>query len=325
MSSDKEHVLLPLSAQAMDTIMHLSRLAHGSTMHLSPFAYEHVADGEMREIRGWVLDTPGDAPAYCLPVGVSLFDGLSIAKCDLTETEILDFLRDAPAMREKLGKAVSALMQRVDSEPEMRATWARCHPSANGHPVSLCEATRGKDGRIVFAPAVESLPLLDSDKWLPELSATGFVGFFYQWGQENTSATLNSRLSLFVACQSYLPSAALEFADMVRDAGDSCSAAVVSVSEEAYWLKRSSSRNRARILAEVCGSMGISVQTIDDHNASVPANVQLAICPVETLHHDMRVFHDKNLVRYLNYVSETNMSWYDSLNYMLYMILIGHI
>ncbi len=83
MSSDKEHVLLPLSAQAMDTIMHLSRLAHGSTMHLSPFAYEHVADGEMREIRGWVLDTPGDAPAYCLPVGVSLFDGLSIAKCDL--------------------------------------------------------------------------------------------------------------------------------------------------------------------------------------------------------------------------------------------------
>ena len=69
------------------------------------------------------------------------------------------------------------------------------------------------------------------------------------WGrQENTSATLNSKLSLFVACQSYLPSAALEFADMVRDLGDSCSAATVAMSEEAYWLRRASSRNRARFV-----------------------------------------------------------------------------
>ena len=66
--------------------------------------------------------------------------------------------------------------------------------------------------------------------------------------QENTSATLNSKLSLFVACQSYLPSAALEFADMVRDLGDSCSAATVAMSEEAYWLRRASSRNRARFV-----------------------------------------------------------------------------
>ena len=178
----ENNVLLPLSTQATDTIMHLSRLSHGSTMQLSPFAYEHVAEGEMREIRGWVLDTLGDASACSLPVGVSLFDGISIAKCELSEIQILDILRDASNVRAKLGKGVSGLMERVNSAPEMRATWARCHPSASGHPLSLCEATRGKDGRIVFAPAAESLPLLDSDKWHPELSASGFVGLFYQWG-----------------------------------------------------------------------------------------------------------------------------------------------
>ena len=64
-----------------------------------------------------------------------------------------------------------------------------------------------------------------------------------------------------------------------------------------------------RIIAEICSSLNIDVQVIEDHNASVPSQVGIAVCPVEALHHDMFCQHHTNKVRYLNYVGETNSAW----------------
>ena len=72
---------------------------------------------------------------------------------------------------------------------------------------------------------------MDGDSWTPELSSNGFVGIFHHWHH----GAHEHKLCMYIACQSYLPAACLEFADLVRDAGDGCTSAAVQVS--AAFLK----------------------------------------------------------------------------------------
>jgi hypothetical protein len=88
------------------------------------------------------------------------------------------------------------------------------------------------------------------------------------------------------AAQTYLPKACLEFADLVRDLGDSCKAWDVLHSEEAQWLRHANSRNRARILAMVCADMGLRCPCMLDYCNAERGRV-MAVVTCETLHHDM--------------------------------------
>ena len=171
---------------------------------------------------------------------------------------------------------------------------------------------------------------MDGDSWTPELSSNGFVGIFHHWHH----GAHEHKLCMYIACQSYLPAACLEFADLVRDAGDGCTAAAVQVSaaflkatqtrlfspsdapqllkrhppwllmqgsEEAHWLRTACVRNRARLIEEVAGALGLPVQTMHDLNAGVPTS--MAVCTTDTLHHDLYLSGDS--VRVTNYVTET--------------------
>ena len=246
----------------------------------------------------------GNAPASALPVGGSLFDGISIVQCCMTEKDILALLADTSKIREQMGVAVKEIMHTVLQNPAQRATWSRCHPSNGGHSVSLYEAAQSRDGCIAFAPSPESIAIMDSEKWLPELSANGFVGLFHHW---HTGENGNF-LCLYMACQSYLPAACLEFADLVGDMGDACTAATVVMSEETHWLRRASSRNRARIIAQVCSRMKIPIHTMIDHNACDPKDTNVALCTTETHHNDMYIHTADNSVRFLNYVAGTSVA-----------------
>ena len=91
-------LLMPLQRHAVDTLMHLGNLAPNSQLSASPMCYEHVGSNSCDgpgEVRGWMLDTPGVASASALPVGHSLFDGVSIARCEMTEQDVLRVMRDA--------------------------------------------------------------------------------------------------------------------------------------------------------------------------------------------------------------------------------------
>jgi hypothetical protein len=130
----------------------------------------------------------------------------------------------------------------------------------------------------------------------------------------------DSRLCLYVVCQSYLPRACFEFADMVHRIDDACTAGCVALSEEAQWLRNACSRNRARLIAEVCSEMGIRVPMVEDYSACPPPflsspsgegavggseeeegegggpqqptrgrKTMMALVCVETLHHDLRL------------------------------------
>ena len=44
-----------------------------------------------------------------------------------------------------------------------------------GHLPSLLEATRTRDGTIHYTPSGDCTPVVDSERWLPELSPDGFV------------------------------------------------------------------------------------------------------------------------------------------------------
>jgi hypothetical protein len=154
-----------------------------------------------------------------------------------------------------------------------------------------------QDGTVTFVPAGESTPVMDGDSWTPELSSNGFVGIFHQWHH----GAHEHKLCMYIACQSYLPAACLEFADLVRDAGDGCTAAAVQGSEEAHWLRTACVRNRARLIEEVAGALGLPVQTMHDLNAGVPTS--MAACTTDTLHHDLYLSGDS--VRVTNYVTET--------------------
>jgi len=183
--------------------------------------------------------------------------------------------------------------------------------SNGGVPISLLAAIRDKEGQIAFKPDHNGGgggPIIDSATWVPELSPDGFVGFYFRWHE----GVNENKLCLYVACQSYLPLACLEFADMVHKIEDACTAGCVCLSEEAQWLRSACARNRARIIAEVCARMKISVPTVDDYCSANPSKTPVALISTDTLHHDLflaPVAPGKKLetakIRLMNYCSET--------------------
>jgi hypothetical protein len=101
-----EGVLVALSQHARDTLQGMAR--HGSTLKVSPFCHE-THEGA-REVRGWVLEVPADAPASALPINCCLFDGVSLVECDCPEAEVLQLLSNADETRRRLGQAIEAIM-----------------------------------------------------------------------------------------------------------------------------------------------------------------------------------------------------------------------
>jgi hypothetical protein len=270
-----KEVLLPLSASAQTTLANLARHAGAhSVLKVSPFC--HV--GENNDVRGWVLDMSGDAPASALPLNCTFFDGLSVVECDCTEAEALQLLTRPEETRQALGQAIHRLMSQVTED--QRATWRRCRPTENGVPPSLYSAVLGRDNQVTLCTMPDAVPLIDSEPWVPELSPEGFVGLFHHWHP------VRKRLCIYMACQSYLPKACLEFADLVRDLGDSCTSWDILHSEEAQWLRHANTRNRARILALICHEMGLQCPCMLDYCNAERGRV-MAVVTCETLHHDM--------------------------------------
>ena len=287
------HILLPFSQHARNTLLSLARLHPQSTLKVSPFCHEHPEGAH--EVRGWCLDTPGSAKSSCLPINCSMFDGVSIVKCECSESEILDLLSNAQDTRRRLGEAISRIMQFtvLDETKHLRASWKRCRPTPNGTPQSLCSAmvtttSSEQPSRVSFYNTQECVPLIDSEHWIPELSPEGFIGLYHNWEQGPL---------LYIICQSYLPKACLEFAEMVRNLGDSCTASDIYHSEEAHWLRQACARNRGRLIAAVCQQMKIKFPAMLDYNACKTGLLMsdiswmkrnlLAISTVETLHHDL--------------------------------------
>lgn len=71
-----ESVLLPLGQHPLNTLNDIGRAHSGSIVRVSPFCHEHP--DSQREVRGWVLDIPSDAPAHALPISFNLFDGVTV-------------------------------------------------------------------------------------------------------------------------------------------------------------------------------------------------------------------------------------------------------
>lgn len=314
----------------------------------SPFCHESFSHKvhHSSELRGWVLDVPCESPASSLPVPINLFHGVSVALCEASEDEILTLMQNVDDTKTRLAKAIEEIMDKSTAPGSDRktASWSRCRPSLyGGHPPSLMHAVRDKrDGTIQFCSeegccpstsvvmgeegggaSTNTTPVIDSEGWIPELSPDGFVGFYHRW--QNTSQ--GNKLLLYCVCQSYLPKACREFADMVYKLGGVCSAGCVCLSEEAQWLRSVCSRNRARIIARVSRHMGIKVPVIRDYNASSSwskgEEEEIAIVTNETLHHDMNVVavnatakknnidghYSYNVVRVLNYCCETRSAF----------------
>ena len=140
----------------MSTLLGMAQLHKDSALRVSPFCHE-TAD-RRREMRGWVLDTPGDADASALPVPYNLFHGVSVTMCETTEAEVLALMQHPTETRQRLGAAIDAIMarthwvQRCQSNDDgaegaavkegRRATWARCRPALDGVPSSLHGAVR---------------------------------------------------------------------------------------------------------------------------------------------------------------------------------------
>ena len=191
------------------------------------------------------------------------------------------------------------MQQTVSEETKhLRATWKRCRPTVNGTPESLCSAhavASGSTYQVNFFNAEDSVPLIDNDCWIPELSPEGFIGIYHHW---NHAKSMNESKgpSLYVICQSYLPAACLEFADMVRDLGDKCSASDVYHSEEAHWLRQACSRNRGRLISKVCQQMQLKFPAMLDYNACKTDKPEiLAFTVFETLHHDIQIVPNKSM------------------------------
>ena len=320
--------LLPLSAAAVSTLQEIARMHPGNELRPSLFCHETA--GQLRELRGWVLDLHASAKASVLPVPYNLFHGVSVALCEADERTILRLMQEPEDTRLRLGRALDAVMGRhhdrrrsreaaADEEEGgcLRASWQRCRPTdALGVPQSLHGATRDRDGQIVFVP--DAGPIVDGAPWHPELSPDGFVGLYFRWHEGQAR---ESKLCLYMACQSYLPKACLEFADMVHRIEDACSVGCVSLSEELQWLRNACARNRARLIAEVCEAMGIRVPAVDDYCACRGGPpVSMALVAAETLHHDLRFVSpaagrgkrgaaDMDRVRLLNYCAEANAAF----------------
>lgn len=71
-----------------------------------------------------MLDTPGVAPAYALPVGHSMFDGISIARCEMSESEVLKVMRDGAGLRDQLSKVVERIIARYLPRYKTRNSFA---------------------------------------------------------------------------------------------------------------------------------------------------------------------------------------------------------
>lgn len=314
-------ILLPLSQHARNTLLSLARLHPQSSLRISPFCHEHPEGAH--EVRGWCLDTPGSAPASCLPINCSMFDGVSVVRCDCSEAEILELLSNADDTRRRLGQAIDSIMTKAGEQEDLRASWRRCRPTLNGTSPSLCSASivtaqgannTNRKAAVNFFNTQECVPIIDSEHWLPELSPEGFIGLYHHWNHHHCETNgQRTGLSLYVVCQSYLPKACLEFADMVRDIGDACTASEVYHSEEAYWLRQACARNRCRMIASVCQSMKIRFPAMLDYNAcrkGASGKTLVALSCVETLHHDIQgivikeIGHqskERELVRILNF------------------------
>jgi hypothetical protein len=306
--------LLPLSQHAQNTLLSLARLHPQSSLKISPFCHEHPEGAH--EVRGWCLDTPGSAPASSLPINCSMFDGVSVVRCDCSEAEILELLSNADDTRRRLGEAINQIMTSVEEGGGHRASWSRCRPTLNGTPPSLCSASvlpssssSAKKAAVHFFNTQDCVPIIDSEHWVPELSPEGFIGLYHHWNhhryEDNGQKT---GLSLYIVCQSYLPKACLEFADMVRDIGDACTVSDIYHSEEAHWLRQACARNRCRMIASVCQYMKIRFPAMLDYNAckKMGGNTLVALSSMETLHHDIQVIpishgKEKELIRILNY------------------------
>lgn len=298
-------ILLPLSLHAQNTLRSLGNTHAHSVLMVSPFCHEQQEGAH--EVRGWCLDTPGHAPGSALPINCSLFDGVSIVRCDCTESEILELLSNAEDTRRRLGAAMDRIMQAglvlSEDDDDLRASWKRCRPTANGIPRSLCSATIAvesnakKGNNVHFFNSEDCVPLIDSEPWIPELSPDGFIGLYHHWNYDDSRAHMVDAKgpALYMVCQSYLPKACLEFADMVRDLGEACTASEIFHSEEAFWLRQACSRNRSRLIARVCHDMGIKCPSMLDYNACKQAGAMfLAMPAVETLHHDLQCIRPKN-------------------------------
>jgi len=290
---------------------HHVALSKHVTLKASPFCHEsHQVirkKGEeknhqnflcQKELRCWVLDVPCDSPASSLPIPANLFHGLSIALCEASEQEILELMRNIEDTKQRLGVAISN--QITTATEKTKCTWARCRPSVfGGHPTSLHHAFRErKEGTLEFVYVGEdgsqqATPIIDSEEWTPELSPDGFIGFYHRWQSTNQG----NKLLLYCACQSYLPAACREFADMVYKLGDTCSSGCIALSEEAQWLRSACSRNRARMIARACKAMNIRVPVVRDYCAVNGGRSLLqqqdseeelvAVITNETLHHDV--------------------------------------
>ena len=297
-----EHeALLALGAHSLQTLQNLGRACDPAeeqcAVRVSPFCHEHP--DSHRQVRGWTLDVPSEAPGHVLPISFNMFDGVTIVECEMSETEVLDVMRDLGKMKQKLGEAVERIMKKASAQ-EKRACWSRCRPST--YPKSLEKASKDKEGRLFFVRDEDSTggsPVIDSEDWVPELSPDGFIGLHQHWHR----STRENRLCMYVICQSYLPKACLEYADLVHQVGEACTAGAVCLSEETQWVRMACARNRARLICEVCSALGIRVPVMLDYNAR-DQGTQMAIPLIETLHHDM-ITNEEKKVRILNYCTET--------------------
>jgi hypothetical protein len=307
-----DSVLLPLSQHGLSTLQSLGKMSPESILRASPFCHE--SPHSQREVHGWVLDTPSSAPASTLPIPYNLFHGITIALCEMSESEILSLMQNMDSTRSELSTAVNEIMEPIKNEIDsncgngesVRASWARCKPTDHqGHPQSLQFALRNKEGDVLFhQDDGKSVPIIDSAEWLPELSPDGYIGFFHHWHH----GTRENKLCLYVVCQSYLPKACMEFAGMVHRAGEICTAGCVCLSEELQWLRTACARNRARLIAEVCKKMKIKVPTVIDYNSASSQTIT-ALVTTDTLHHDMVISANSSMVRLLNHCSETRSAF----------------
>lgn len=291
--------LIPLTKQGIST---LQTMSDGENMLLqtSPLCFE--THDNQREIKGWVLSIAGDSKCKSIPVHDRYFHGISICKCEVDEYQILEMLQNVDQTRVKLGEVLSNMFQVSEKQESKastkRASWSRCRPiQYQGHPAILQQAKRNAEGVLTFELdecfVSQNVPIIDSEDWTPELSPDGFVGFYHYFHHDENE----TRHYLYCACQSYLPKACLDFADILYKVGDFCSASYVAMSEEAQWIKSVCSRNRACIIADVCSAMGIRVPLIDYYNSSNSSHrPKLAVIQTETLHHNIEFIRPKNKV-----------------------------
>lgn len=306
--------ILPLATRAMGTLQDM-----GGTIRLSPLCHESA--GAQHEIRGWVLELAGRSHASTMPIPHNLFHGVSVALCETSEAEIFELMRDGDGTRARISKAVEHLMAKCKDET-VRATWKRCRPRYV--PVSLHSAQRdtsstankfhtpvtqtvnndNTNNSITFFPLAGVPAVIDGEPWEPELSPDGFIGLYFSWGSDQT-------IHLYAVCQSYLPKACLDFSTLVHCAVDDkdCKADTVCLSGEAQWLRAACERNRARIIAEVCASIGVRVPTVDDYRAF--QSKPMALVFSETLHHDL--LFSSGVVRVLNYCSDARSAFNGSI------------